>query len=104
METLGKIFAFIIVLFIAVLVSFLQTYIIISIAGMYELSFITKLSFMQVFGFMLIFSLVKFKKSETTSDQTFSDVMTKSLSNTLTGVFSYLTMWGIAYLILLIAF
>lgn len=104
METLGKIFAFLIVLFIAVLVSFLQTYIIISMAGMYELSFITKLSFMQVFGIMLIIGLVKYKNSEGKSEETFSDLMKKGLENALSSCVSYLIMWGIAYLILLMAF
>ena len=104
METLGKIFAFIIVLFIAVLVSFLQTYIIISIAGMYELSFITKLSFMQVFGLMLILVLVKYKRSESKSEDTFTESMSKVLSNALSNCVSYLLMCGIAYLILFIAF
>ena len=104
METLGKIFAFIIVLFISVLVSFLQTYIIISIAGMYELSFITKLSFMQVFGLMLILVLVKYKRSESKSEDTFTESMSKGLSNALSNCVSYLLMWGIAYLILFIAF
>lgn len=104
METLGKIFAFIIVLFIAVLVSFFQTYIIISIAGMYELSFITKLSFMQVFGLMLILGLVKYKRSESKSEDPFTESMSKVLSNALPNCVSYLLTWGIAYLILLIAF
>ena len=104
MQTLGKIFAFIIVLFIAVLVSFLQTHIIISMAGMYELSFITKLSFMQVFGLMLILGLAKYKHSESKSKDTFTELMSKWLSNALSNCVSYLLMWGIAYLILLIAF
>ena len=104
METLGKIFAFLIVLFIALLVSFLQTYIIISIAGMYDVSFITKLSFMQVFGLMLILGLVKYKKSESQSEDNFSELMKKGLSNALSACASYLLMWGMSYLILLMAF
>ena len=104
METLGKIFAFLLVLFIATLISFLQTYIIISIAGMYDLTFITKASFMQVFGLMLILSLAKHKNEKSNSEETFSDVLKKGLSNALSSCVSYLLMWGIAYLILLIAF
>lgn len=103
METLGKIFAFILVLFVATLISFLQTYIIISIAGMYDLTFITKASFMQVFGLMLILSLAK-HKNEKSNEETFSDVLKKGLTNALSSCVSYLLMWGIAYLIILIAF
>ena len=104
METLDKIFAFLIVLFIAVLVSFLQAQIIISIAGMYDVSFIAKSTFMQVFGFMLIVGLVKHKNTESKSEETFSDMLTKGISNALSSCVSYLIIWGIAYLILLIAF
>lgn len=104
MQTLGKFFAFLITLFISVLLSFLQTYIIISIAGMYDVDFITNLSFMQVFGVIFIFSLVAYNGTNNKKEEKFDEMIKRILTNILTRLFTYLALWGIAYLILKVAF
>ena len=104
MQTLGKLFAFLITLFISVLLSFLQTYIIISIAGMYDVQFVTNLSFMQVFGAIFIFSLVAYNVTNNKKEEKFDEMIKRILTNILTRLFTYLALWGIAYLILKVAF
>lgn len=104
MQTLGKFFAFLITLFISVLLSFLQTYIIISIAGMYDVDFITNLSFMQVLGVIFIFSLVAYNGTNNKKEEKFDEMIKRILTNILTRLFTYLALWGIAYLILKVAF
>ena len=104
MQTLGKFLAFLITLFISVLLSFLQTYIIISIAGMYDVDFITNLSFMQVFGTIFIFSLVAHNGTNNKKEEKFDEMIKRILTNILTMLFTYLTLWGVAYLILKVAF
>ena len=104
MQTLGKFFAFLIAFFISVLFSFLETYIIISIAGMYGVDFITNLSFMQVFGAIFIFSLVAYNGTNNKKEEKFDEMIKRILTNILTRLFTYLALWGIAYLILKVAF
>ena len=104
MQTLGKFFAFLIAFFISVLFSFLETYIIISIAGMYDVDFITNLSFMQVFGTIFIFSLVVYNGTNNKKEEKFDEMIKRILTNILTRLFTYLALWGIAYLILKVAF
>ena len=104
MQTLGKFFAFFIAFFISVLFSFLETYIIISIAGMYDVDFITKLSFMQVFGAIFIFRLVAPNATNNKNEENLEEILKKILTNLLTMLFSDLTLWGVAYLILKVAF
>jgi hypothetical protein len=104
METLGKIFTSLIMLFMIILVVFLQTYIIISIAGMYKLYFITNLSFMQVFGIMLIFKLGTYQDSGRKSKDTSFNTIKNGFESILSTYISYLLMWLIAYLIFLIVF
>ena len=104
MQTLGKFLAFLITLFISVLLSFLQTYIIISIAGMYDVQFITNLSFMQVFGAIFIFSLVAYNGTNNKKEEKFDEMIKRILTNILTRLFMYLALWSIAYLILKVAF
>jgi c-di-AMP phosphodiesterase-like protein len=104
METLGKIFAFFIMLFMIIVIFFLQTYIIISIAGMYQLSFITKLSFMQVFGIMLIFKLSTYQGSKEQLKDTSFNTIKNGLTSILSTCTPYLLIWLIAYLIFLIVF
>lgn len=104
MQTLGKLFAFLITLFISVLLSFLQTYIIISIAGMYDVDFIANLSFMQVFGILFIVSFAGYKINNEKSENKFSELIKIILTKIITTLFSYLALWGLAFLILKIAF
>jgi len=86
MQTLGKFLAFLITLFISVLLSFLQTYIIISIAGMYDVDFITNLSFMQVFGAIFIFSLVAYNGTNNKKEEKFDEMIKRILTNILTSL------------------
>ena len=104
MQTLGKFFAFFIAFFISVLFSFLETYIIISIAGMYDVDFITNLSFMQVLGVIFIFRLVAPNATNNKNEENLEEILKNILTKLLAMLFSDLTLWGVAYLILKVAF
>lgn len=94
MEALGKFFALLITLFISVLLSFLQTYIIISIAGMYDVDFITKLSFMQVFGILFIVSLAGYKINNEKNENKFSELIKRILTKIITMFFFIFSTMG----------
>lgn len=96
-----KTFELFVLLLIVISISFLQTQIIISIAGMYDIPFIEKLTFMQIFGFIFILKIIKNNKIELNKTEvTFSEKITDILN--ICG--AYLLVWGIAYLIQLIIF
>ena len=97
METLGKIFAFLIVLFSAFLVSLLQTHVILSLSELYKLSFITQFSFVQVFGLLLIFGIAKFKiDSSKSEDKPYSEKLKDGIVNVITGAIMLLILWGLS--------
>jgi len=61
MENLGKITMFFISIALAFLVSLLGTHIVLSIAGLYKLAFITQFSFVQIYGISVVFNIFKYK-------------------------------------------
>jgi len=101
METLGKFTVIVLVIVSAFLLSLFLSYVILSIANLYQLSFITQFSFVQVFGTTLIIGLLKYtykKPEENKKEKSFGDIMIESGSALLTTGFTTLWVWGIAFL------
>lgn len=81
----------------ALLVAFLGVHVILSVATLYSLSFITQFNFLQIYGFWVIIGILsyKYKKSEKATTTPYEDAFS--------GLFSlsiyYLLAWGMAFLI-----
>lgn len=104
MKTVGKTLAFLIVVLLSILTSFLQTYIVISISEMYKLAFITRLSFAQIFGFLIVYGLISYKNDASKSYDDTSDATNDGSLRATSYTVAYLLIWGMAYLIHLIVF
>lgn len=89
-SAIGKI---LFILVLGFLFSLLKTYIILDIANLFQLGFVTELGFAKVYGLIMLFALFSYKiNSESTdSDEYFSKV--------IGSVFTFLVTWGVAYLI-----
>jgi hypothetical protein len=94
---LGKSVIFILLLIIAFFECLLEVYVILSISKIYHLNFILQYTFVQLFGIMILVSLLKytFKKSEETD---FYESMKKSFTGELTYAIVFLTAWGFAFI------
>ncbi len=98
MKQLGQLILFIVLVVLNMLSSFLGVHIILSIATLYSLSFITQLSFVQIYGAWIIFSLASYKYKKTEKEATTADKYTEAFTRVVTYVITYLLIWGVAFL------
>ena len=99
MENLGKVTLFAIMIAGGFLTALLGAKIIISIADLYQLSFITKMSFIQIYGLITIINLVKYKKSKHNDEkEKFEDLMKRSFGEILHKTIFLLCGWGLAFI------
>lgn len=96
METLGKITTSIIILILGFFLSLLLTHIVISIANLYQISYITQFSFVQLFGIIIIITLLKYTHSykEPKEDVSYTNMFIGIVTNACL----YLLMWGFAFI------
>lgn len=101
MENLGKATLIILTVVSMVLVSFLSTYVILQIAEMYNLKFITQFSFIQVYGIGFIFVMVNYKNDKKNSKKeklSFKESIYKIYRQIGEKLISVLIGWGLAWL------
>lgn len=98
MENLGKLFLFLVAIALGFLVVILGTHVVLSIATLYKIGFITQFSFLQVYGIICLKSLLfyKYKKDEETKEV--DSAITKMFTEIFTSAFFYLISWGLSYL------
>ena len=78
----------------------LQTYVIQSIAGLYQIGFITQLSFVQIFGALVVISIVAHKhKHEESEEKEFIENITNIFKSQIYHCLYFLTTWGIAAIV-----
>ncbi len=97
MNALGHITVFIIVAVLATLSSILGVYILLSIANLYSLSFITQFSFAQIYGGWIVLGILSYKHKET-KEEADDDVYIKAINRAFSTAFYYLVAWGVAFL------
>lgn len=98
MEGIGKVLLAVIVIVAAFFTSLLAVHIILSIANLYALSFITSFSFVQIYGAITVLSIALYKHKPTKEEDTFGDVVEQSVKEVFTKVFFLLVSWGMAFL------
>ena len=97
MEILGKLFLFIIAIVLGFFVSLLGTQVILSVATLYKLTFITQFSFIQIYGVLCIWGLITYKHQkdeENKEDNWFSTLFEGIFSK----IFFLLIVWGFSFL------
>ena len=92
----SSLFGFAIVLAISILVSCLATFIIMDVAELFDLTFIAELSFVQVFGAMMIWGLMKMKMKVLEDSDEFD--LGESFAKYVLLCIIYLVFWGLAYI------
>jgi len=101
METLGKFTMTIIVMVISFFVVLLSTYILRSVATLYELTFITNLSFIQVFGLLGLLNTIRYKykkPEETREKKDYGETLTESFIALFTTILAWLISWGMLFI------
>jgi hypothetical protein len=101
MKTLGNIILFVIVLTGAFLTSFLGVKVVLSVADLYSLSFITQFSFAQIYGAWIVISILNFNYKDK-GEKTFDETLIESITKQLNTVLFYLVSWGVAFLAFII--
>jgi len=99
MENLGKFTLVIIAIIAASLISLLGVHIILSIATLYKLAFITGFTFLQLYGVLIIISIAGYgyKKEEQKASNTFMELVSSAITTALTKTLFLLLSWGLAF-------
>lgn len=105
MENIGKITVFALFLVMASLVSLLGAHVILKIAILYDLKFVLQFSFVQVYGIMCVFSVLKYQYKDnknSSKSSSFKKGISKGFETILSYAFFYLISWFFAYLMYLV--
>lgn len=97
MENFGKFIAILMLLACSVLLQLFVTHVILSISGLYGLTFITQFSFVQIFGTLIVISIVRYRYTKT-ENKDLGEIFLEGSSGLLTNLFTYLFVWGMAFL------
>lgn len=80
--------------------SLLTAYVVLSLSGLYEIGFITSLSFLQIYGALIVINVVKYKVAQHSERSDMSPV--EAFLYALKHVFGYIVgvlfLWGFGYL------
>lgn len=97
MKTLGHITLFTIMVVSAFLTAFLGVHVLLSVAVLYSLPFISTLSFSQAYGFWITASLLKYTlKKEKKEEKSSENIYLVAFTNIATVALAYLFFWGAA--------
>lgn len=99
MKALGQFTAFLFLIVCSFLSSLLVSYVVLSVANLYCVGFITQLSFLQLYGVVLIVSLLKYKYEKSKEEEeSFSKFLKNAFTAQFTTIFIVFVTWGLAFL------
>lgn len=100
MENLGKVTLFLIAIISLLSVGIFGAYIALSISTLYQIPYLSTMSFIQLYGLILVINLLKYNKDKKEKDQSsYGGKMKKIFLEILEKVVSLLVFWGLAYII-----
>ncbi len=99
MKFLISIGLILLVLTIGTLISFLGAYIIIDVAKLYSIDFISQYSVTQMFCVMMIMSLIRYKYVKNEEDNDVFDVFMELLSSGFNRALVFLIGWAMLYIV-----
>ena len=80
-------------------ISFLMCYVVIDLIQLFNIPYLKTFSFFNVFGTIIILSIVRMKTENKKSESETDDQMVRSIANTISGALSILMLWGLCYII-----
>jgi hypothetical protein len=95
---MGKFSIMVVFLITGFLLVLLKSYIVLSVANLYELKFITQFTLTQMFGIICVFDLLRFVYKPS-KDETWEELLEKAFSSQLTLLFTYLFSWGLTFVV-----
>ena len=98
MKNLGKITLFLAVIVAAFLTSLLVAHVVLLIANLYTLNFITGFTFGQVFGIISLIHIMTYKFKKLDADNTFIEVVKQTSKEIVIKALFLLLSWGLAFL------
>lgn len=98
MENLGKLTVSLLMFIVGFFIHMLSSYIVLSISNLYEIEFISSMSYLQIFGLMYVVSIFKYTY-KTNKDVGFKDNITKAVNAAMASVIFYLLVWAMASLL-----
>jgi hypothetical protein len=99
MKNLGKLTAWGLMFVASFFIHMLSSHIVLSIAELYSIELITSMSFLQVFGLLMIVDIVKYRyrRKEVESSE-FIDRLMHAINSAFNATIVYLMIWAIAFL------
>ena len=99
MKNLGKLTARGLMFVASFFIHMLSSHIVLSIAGLYSIELITSMSFLQVFGLLMIADIVKYRyRPEKEEGSEFIDNLIHAINSAVNATFVYLMIWAISFL------
>lgn len=98
MKSFGILVGVIALIALSFLSSLLGAHVLLSIAGLYGLSFITNFSFVQIVGLLIIIGILKFKYKKSETEDNSGEFLTEGLTAVVSTTVFYLLTWGLAFL------
>jgi hypothetical protein len=103
MENFGKFVAILLLMACGVALQLLVTHIILSIAVLYTITFITQFKFVQIFGSLIIISIIRYRYTPSET-KTMGEAFLEGASVLITNLLLYLSVWGMSFLVYYIVF
>ena len=102
-EFIGKLSAFLFTVIIGILISFLIAHIVLDIAHLYDIKFMSQFSFVQMYGIITLFGLLTIRNvmsiTKLDNGKSFSDNMVDVVSKQFGITIAILLGWWVAYLV-----
>lgn len=99
MKDLGKLTAWGLMFVASFFIHMLSSHIVLSIAGLYSIELIASMSFLQVFGLLMIVDIVKYRyRPEKDEGAEFIDKLMRAINAAFSATAVYLMVWAIAFL------
>lgn len=95
---MGKFSVKVVFIITGFLLVLLKSYIVLSVANLYELKFITQFTLTQMFGIICVFDLLRFVYRPT-KEETWKELLERALSGQITLLLTYLFSWGFTFVV-----
>lgn len=80
-------------------ISFWMSYVVVDLVRLFDIPYLNTFSFFNVFGTIIIISIMRMKVENKKSEGDTDDQLVRSISNTLSGFVSILLMWALCYIV-----
>lgn len=98
MENLGKVTLFIVAFISLFLVGIFGTYVILQIITLYQVPYLSTISFIQLYGLILVINIIRYNKDKKEKDDSpYTKKMGKIFLEIIEKIITFLVFWGLAF-------